>query len=177
LRLPRGNNGRTHSKRRANKKDLISGTESGILDIMTGDIITFGGVSGSLSGALDPDSKEADEHAKRYYGLVRSMKTDVANIAQNTNFTEEQIKNVKDHLFMTKHDLGSGALEYFEENYEIAQSWQRLVEGKSIEPHDIILLEHELLEREYMMKGFSQEVAHRKAEEKYNYAIHISKGV
>jgi hypothetical protein len=143
---------------------------------MTDTFIESGAVSGSLSGALDPNSKEANEHAKRYYGLVRSMKTDVANIAQNTGFTEEQIKDVKDHLFMTKHDLGSDKLEYFEENYEIAQSWQRLIEGKAIEPHDIILLEHELLEREYMLQGFSQDVAHRKAEEKYNYAILIIKG-
>jgi len=108
--------------------------------------------------------------------LVRSMKTDVAGIAQNTKFTEEQIKSIKNHLFMTKHDLGGDELEYFDANYEIAQSWQRLIDGRNIEPHDIILLEHELLELEYMLKGFSQEVAHRKAEEIYNYAIHIKKG-
>lgn len=32
--------------------------------------------SGAISGALNPDSKEAQEHAKRYYEAVRHMKND-----------------------------------------------------------------------------------------------------
>ena len=38
--------------------------------------------TGGLAGALNPHSKEADAHAARYYGLVRSMKTDCKNIAK-----------------------------------------------------------------------------------------------
>ena len=44
----------------------------------SGDIIT----SGAVSGARNPESQEAKRHAERYYGLVRSMTTDVAKIAK-----------------------------------------------------------------------------------------------
>jgi len=136
----------------------------------TATITESGGISGSLSGALDPYSEEADKHAETYYGAVRSMKDDVKTIAKNTGFSEEQVKSIKDHLFLSKHDLGRGKLEYFAPDFEIAQSWQRLIEGKNIGSHDVILLRHELLEREYMSQGLSQDIAHKKAEEKYNYA-------
>ena len=73
---------------------------------------------------------------------------------------------------MTKHDLGNDSLEYFYPDYEIAQSWQRLMDPKmKIQPHDLILLEHEHAEYIYMQKGLSQEEAHRKAEEQFNYAM------
>jgi hypothetical protein len=133
-------------------------------------IFMSGAIHGSLSGALDPRSKEAEKHAETYYAAVRNMKDDVKTIARNTGFSEEQVKNIKDHLFMSKHDLGKGEPEYFAPDFDITQSWQRLIDGKNIEPHDIILLQHELLEREYMSKGFTQEAAHRKTEEEFNYA-------
>ena len=72
---------------------------------------------------------------------------------------------------MTKHDLGNGILEYFFPDYEIAQSWQRLMDSKmDIQPHDLILLEHEHAEYLYMKQGMTQEQAHHEAEKKYNYA-------
>ena len=36
---------------------------------------------------------------------------------------------------------------------------------------DIVLLNHELLEIEYMEQGYSQSQAHKKSEEKYNYSL------
>jgi hypothetical protein len=105
------------------------------------------------------------------------MKNDVEAIAKNTNLNIEDVKNIKEHLFLAKHDLGDdGELSYFHPDYEIAQSWQRLIDGRSIEPQDITLLKHELLEREYMLQGFDQNSAHRKAEEKYNYAKLVGRG-
>jgi hypothetical protein len=148
--------------RDAEEKQLRFGAENSIF--------MSGAVHGSLSGALNPYSEEATKHAEAYYGLVRSMKDDVKAIAKNTGFNVVQVKNIKEHLFLSKHDLGRGALEYFAPDFDIAQSWQRLIEGKNIEPHDIILLRHELLEYEYMSQGLSQEVAHRKTEETFNYA-------
>ena len=53
----------------------------------------------------------------------------------------------------------------------MAQSWQRLCEGKQIREMDLVLLKHELLESEYMEQGYSQSDAHKKAEEQYNYSI------
>lgn len=36
-------------------------------------------------------------------------------------------------------------------------------------PHDRTLIEHELLEKKYMQQGLSQNDAHIKASEKFNY--------
>ena len=125
--------------------------------------------SGAVSGARNPSSKEAREHAERYYGLVRSMKTDVARISETTGFAEEDIQTVKSYIFMEKHDLGGAELEYFAPDYMMAESWQRLIDGKP-ELHDITLLNHEIMERDLMKKGIPQNEAHIKASGKYNYA-------
>lgn len=125
--------------------------------------------SGAVSGARNPNSKEAREHAERYYGLVRSMKTDVARISETTGFAEEDIQTVKSYIFMEKHDLGGAELEYFAPDYMMAESWQRLIDGKP-ELHDITLLNHEIMERDLMKKGIPQNEAHIKASGKYNYA-------
>ena len=125
--------------------------------------------SGAVSGARNPNSKEAREHAERYYGLVRSMKTDVARISKATGFAEEDIQTVKSYIFMEKHDLGGAELEYFAPDYMMAESWQRLIDGKP-ESHDITLLNHEIMERDLMKKGIPQDEAHIKASGKYNYA-------
>ena len=126
--------------------------------------------SGAVSGALSPDSDEAKAHAERYYELVRKMKTDVKHISKNTGFTENDISQIKNHVFVEEHDLGNGFPEHFYPSYAMAQSWQRLIDGKSIQKHDITLLHHEKMESDLMKKGISQEEAHRLTEQKYNYA-------
>lgn len=128
------------------------------------------------SGALDSESEAASEHAIKYYGLVRKMNTDVSKIASNTNISIEKIEIAKNHLFMEKHDLGNGELEYFSPDYEIAQSWQRLMEGSNIKEQDLILIQHETYEASLMKKGLSQAEAHSIASKKYNYALAVKKG-
>ncbi len=61
-------------------------------------------ITGLNAGALNPQSREAIEHAARYYGLVRSMKTDCKRIALNTGFREKDIQRIKNHLFYEEHD-------------------------------------------------------------------------
>jgi len=112
--------------------------------------------------------KPAREHAARYYGLVRSMKTDVDKISTNTGYDKNSIQKIKDFLFYEKHDLGGNEPARFYPDFAIAQSWQRLISG-DIEQHDITLIEHELLERELMKKGMSQNEAHILASRQYNY--------
>lgn len=126
--------------------------------------------SGAISGALNPFSKDARKHAAQYYESVRHMNTDVARISENAGISEAEIAKIKKHVFLEKHDLGGDEPEYFYPNYEMAQSWQRLIDGKNIQKHDVTLLRHEAMERELMDKGYSQAEAHRLAEEKYNYS-------
>lgn len=39
------------------------------------------------------------------------MTTDAAKIAKNTGFDIELVKNIKQFIFMEKHDLGNGTLD------------------------------------------------------------------
>lgn len=126
-------------------------------------------ISGAISGARNPFSAEAKEHAEKYYGLVRSMKTDVSKISKTTGISKKDVQTIKDFIFNEKHDLGGPELEYFEPDYMMAESWQRLIAGKP-EPHDITLLKHELMEKKLMSKGLTQEEAHIETSKKYNYS-------
>ena len=52
----------------------------------------------------------------------------------------------------------------------MAESWQRLREGKNVHKHDITMIEHEAREAEYMERGMSYSEAHIKTcEDGYNY--------
>jgi SPP1 gp7 family putative phage head morphogenesis protein len=127
-------------------------------------------ISGAISGALNPNSDEAAEHSDKYYESVRKMKTDVNSIAKNTNFSIEDIQKIKDYVFLDNHDLGDGRIDRFDSDYMMAQSWQRLIDGKDIKSHDYTLLEHELLEREYEQQGIPHGKAHSLASKKYDYS-------
>ena len=120
-------------------------------------------------GALDFDSKEAESHAEMYYESVRHMKTDVKRIAKNTGLSEQDITAIKQFLFEEQHDLEENGIRRFFADYDIAQSWQRLIDGKDIQPHDLTLLRHELLERQLMLEGKTQREAHKEASAVYNY--------
>lgn len=129
-------------------------------------------VSGGISGAItDVTSTQAMKHAKMYYEEIRHMSTDVAKIAKNTRFTQEQILQVKHFLFLDKHVLGDGEEpKYFDPCFEIAESWRRLMgKKKDIQKHDITLINHELTEMELICKGYSQADAHNITNKKYNY--------
>jgi len=127
-------------------------------------------ISGGISGALDPDSAEADEHAKQYYESVRKMTTDIDRISQNTDFSIEDIKKIKNHVFFDKHDLGDGRIDRFDSEFMMSQSWQRLFDGKNIQEHDLTLLKHELIEKYYEDNGMAHNQAHILAAKKYNYS-------
>lgn len=130
--------------------------------------------TGAYTGALDPNSPEADLHSIRYYAAVREMKNDVAAIAKNTGWTEAAIWKIKRHVFLEPHDLGGTEPERFDPDYHMAVSWQRLIEGKKIHPQDVVLLKHEYLESTMMrIKGLSYREAHILANRKHNYAAAI----
>lgn len=128
-------------------------------------------LNGAITGALDPDSKEALKHAENYYEAVRGMKTDYKKIANNTGWDEKLILTIKNHIFMNNHDLGRREPCRFDPDYFMAQSWQRLINGKDIEEMDYVLLEHELMESNLMDKmGMSYIEAHETTNQTYNYS-------
>ena len=140
----------------------------------------WSGTDGLPAGAtiVDPegeDRKRAEEHAKTYYGLVRKMKTDVVRIANNTGYSYKDILRIKEHLFLKEHDLEEYGVRCFFPDFSIAQSWQRLIEGRDIKQHDLTLLKHELKERELMMQGMSQAEAHIEASKQFDYQLEKDK--
>ena len=125
--------------------------------------------NGATSGALDPNSERAIKHTKNYYESIRKMKTDYIRIANNTGMNENEIKEIKEYLFIDKHNLTEG-YKRFDESFDITQSWQRLIDGRNIKEHDIILLKHEMLELKNVKNGLTQNEAHIIASKEYNYS-------
>lgn len=126
-------------------------------------------VCGALvCGAItDPLSKRAQKHADMYYEEIRKRTTDAQAIAKNTNYTVKEISKIKNYLFYEQHDLEDG-YRRFDPSFEIATSWQRLIDNKIL-PHDLTLLKHELMEMELVSNGMTQNSAHNFAEHRYNY--------
>lgn len=123
---------------------------------------------GAIYGAIvDQFSEEAERHASVMYEEIRTRTTDVQRISENTGYSEEQVQNIKNYLFMEEHLL-KGKRKRFDESFAIAQSWNRLTFG-NYAFHDFLLLEHELLESELIKAGYSQEDAHEKINPIANY--------
>ena len=142
--------------------------------------LNSGGIVGTLpKGALNPDSyddkerEKADRHAKMYYEAIRNRTSDsdVKNIAKNTGYKEENIRLIKQHIFLNEHNMGDGVIKRFDADYNMAQSWFRLIEGKDIQEHDILLLKHEFVELKYMSKSpdITYDEAHKVAQRRFNY--------
>ena len=128
-----------------------------------------------ISGARITDifSEEAENFAEMYYKEIRSFSTDTKKIAENLGKKETDIKKIKDYLFEDNSllDVDTGERRRFDPDCAIAQSWQRLMIGKDIKPHDKTLIEHELLEMKIKKENPNMEhwKAHELASEKYDY--------
>ena len=128
------------------------------------------------SGAIPRDDlSRMDAHAERFYEEIRKRTSDVAAIARNTGIPAGDVARVKQHIFVDTHDLGDEAPERFTPDYDMAISWQRLIEGANIQEMDIVLLRHEMLEQEFMARGEPYFEAHKKAEAVHNYTQHIKR--
>lgn len=123
-------------------------------------------------------AKEAEDFAKMYYDEIRSFSTDAEKIAGNLGKSEAEIRKIKKYLFEADSltDPDTGTRRRFDPDCAIAQSWQRLMTGKDIKPHDRTLIEHELLEMEIKKSnpGISHLKAHELAAQKYNYGKEAS---
>ena len=118
-------------------------------------------------------SKEAQEFADMYYEEIRSFSNDAAKIAGHLHKNESDIRKIKAYLFENDSffDPDTGEYKRFDPDCAIAQSWQRLMIGKDIKPHDRTLIEHELLEMKIKEENPTLEhwKAHEMAAKVYNY--------
>lgn len=135
------------------------------------DIMKSGAMKGALTDKNDPLYIKREKHAQSYYQAVRNSKKTVIvkTISDNTNMREKYISRVYDHVFINEYDLYGGSRR-FDPDYDMAESFRRLREGRDIQNHDVVLLQHEHLEYGLMNKlGMPYDEAHRLAESKYNY--------
>ena len=135
--------------------------------------IAFGGQNdtintGGYTGAKKTPGWE-DRHADLYYQEVRNRKVfaDAEKIAAHTPFTREEIEEVRRYVFVDEHDLGDRKAR-FDSDYDQAQAWQRLVDGKGTK-EDEEFIRHEKAEIKYVKEGCSQQEAHEKANEEHNW--------
>ncbi len=163
----------THVKEVRTKETKVVDNSGGSGIIKTGSekrIMQSGAFYGALNPESDKDFARCEEHANRYYTEIRKRKSDISAIAMNTGYSEQDIETIKNHIFINKYDLGEEEPTTFYPNYDIAVSWQNLIEGKNIEEKDLILLQHEYYEHKLMIdEGLSYVEAHEKTQELYNY--------
>lgn len=95
---------------------------------------------------------------------------DAKKIAAYTDFTEEQVEDIRQHMFLRIQPLDYGQkMERFATDYSQAITWQRLTEGKGTEL-DILMLRHEYLElTEMRIHGYNYDEAHRIANQTYDW--------
>lgn len=133
---------------------------------------TFQRVCGALNDINDPDNKRRKKHAKVYYEEIRNRDelSEARRVASGAGVSEQEALTALRHLFKEKHELSNGQFSYFHEDFEIAQSWERLGNNREKLQHDMLLIPHEVEEARLMSQGISQEEAHDIASLKYNYA-------
>ena len=100
-----------------------------------------------------------DVAASKAYRKI-SRRNDVKTIARNSGFSEQDIKQIKRHIFYNKHQTYDGYKTLYPD-YDMAVAWNRLYKGEQLE-RDILLLHHELLES-------TLEKKYRRAKERYDW--------
>ena len=128
--------------------------------------------SGALNAKNDPLGRKREAHAKRYYEELTNRKpyTVINKIEKNGNISKKSAKNIFNHVFVESHRFADGSTHMFDPDYDMAESFRRILDGKDIKSHDIILLKHENLELNLMKKyNLVYEDAHNLAVRKYDY--------
>lgn len=146
----------------------------------------FTDIKSGESGAIKEEAQHIDEFkpllknepkAKRLYlEFIQRSKTDsIRKIAKAGSLNLDDAERIYKHVFTEKHltetSNGHKEYEYFDPNYSMAQSFQRIFNNQKLLDRDKILLKHELYERKLMEKNPNMTYfkAHKLTNKKYNY--------
>lgn len=131
-----------------------------------------GAVYGAWNDRNDPYNKERDRHAQKFYESVRNRNKqhEIVKVSNNSGLSQSDVEKIYNHIFINEYDLEDGR-KRFDPSYDMAESWRRLSEigGKNIQPHDLVMLNHELMEHDLMVKGMKYDEAHELTNKTYNY--------
>ena len=144
-------------KRQQDGGDVDKSAENGIIN------------SGAFSGAKKTAGWE-NRHGELMYEEIRHRTTDVKKISEFTPFTESAVEEIKQHMFFAEHRFADGRIERFAPDFDQAQAWDRLSQGKGTAA-DVVLLKHEYVELTQMrLHGYVYEIAHEIANRYHNWA-------
>lgn len=131
-----------------------------------------GAVYGAWNDRNDPYNKERDRHAQKFYESVRNRNKqhEIVKVSNNSGLSQADVEKIYNYIFINEYDLEDGR-KRFDPSYDMAESWRRLSEigGKNIQPHDLVMLNHELMEHDLMAKGMKYDEAHELTNKSYNY--------
>ena len=128
---------------------------------------------------LPKDFIKAEKHAYLTYDKIknsnqelekRKIYSNIGKFKEMKDFTKEDVDIAFNHVFNDIHILKDGE-SLFHPEVNMAESWERLINGRNIQSHDLILLKHERLEHDYMYvrANMDYDSAHAKTDETYNY--------
>lgn len=128
---------------------------------------------------LPKDFIKAEKHAYLTYDKIknsnqelekRKIYSNIGKFKEMKDFTKEDVDIAFNHVFNDIHILKDGE-SLFHPEVNMAESWERLINGRDIQSHDLILLKHERLEHDYMyVRGnMDYDTAHAKTDKTYNY--------
>ena len=110
--------------------------------------------AGALSNKTDPFGRKREKHAISYYEEIRNRRSDyvIKRISKNGGVSEKAAKNIYEHVFVEKHIFADGTERQFDPDYDMSESFRRILEGKNMKKYNMVY-----------------EDAHSLAEQKYNY--------
>lgn len=130
--------------------------------------------TGAISGAKKTFGWQ-ERHGERMYEEIRHRTTDVKKIAKHTPFKESAVEEIKQHMFFKEHKFADGSIRRFDSDFDQAQAWDRLSQGKGTKT-DIEMLKHEYVELTQMrLHGYDYETAHAIANSKHNWWAMVEK--
>ena len=98
--------------------------------------------AGALSNKTDPFGRKREKHAISYYEEIRNRRSDyvIKRISKNGGVSEKAAKNIYEHVFVEKHIFADGTERQFDPDYDMSESFRRILEGKNIRISDNIKL-------------------------------------
>ncbi len=105
----------------------------------------------------------------------RKIYSNIGKFREMNDFEMDDVKIAFNHVFNDIHELENGR-SLFVPDYDMAQSWSRLISGDNIREHDLILLRHERLEHRLMyIENMDYRTAHEETAKLFDYSSLVKK--
>ncbi|MGV3080471.1 hypothetical protein ACEE44_09865 [Streptococcus sp. 32226D021BW] len=127
---------------------------------------------------MPKDFITAEKHAYLTYERIKNSNQDlekrkiysnIGKFKEMNGFSKDDVDKAFERVFNNVHELNYGK-ELLAPDIDMAQSWERLISGKNIQSHDLILQKHERLGHDYMyvIGKLDYDTAHKKVDELFN---------